>query len=149
MGHLSDGTETELKQLKATIKLQEEMLAQKVNEVTDLGFERDALQAALKTKGNSVERLTPSLDAIYQSHGWKVLLTRYGLRERLSPNNLRRRIANLVRNLRNQMERLWSWRDTRLVAESGLFDRDWYLQQNPDVAAAGLNPLEHYLRRGA
>ncbi len=37
---------------------------------------------------------------------------------------------------------LWSvWR-------SGLFDRDWYLKQNPDVDAAGVNPLWHFLRWG-
>ena len=40
-------------------------------------------------------------------------------------------------------------RDMRLIAASGLFDRDWYLAQNPDVAMAGVDPLRHYLRRGA
>jgi hypothetical protein len=30
-----------------------------------------------------------------------------------------------------------------------LFDADWYLSQNPDVARAGLDPLLHYLERGA
>jgi glycosyltransferase involved in cell wall biosynthesis len=40
-------------------------------------------------------------------------------------------------------------RDMRLIAASGLFDSDWYLQQNPDVAKAAVNPLRHYLRRGA
>ena len=29
-----------------------------------------------------------------------------------------------------------------------LFDTDWYLQQNPDVAAAGMNPLLHYMQHG-
>lgn len=29
-----------------------------------------------------------------------------------------------------------------------LFDRDWYLQQNPDVAVSGRNPLTHYLDYG-
>ena len=28
------------------------------------------------------------------------------------------------------------------------FDADWYLEQNPDVAASGVNPLEHYLLYG-
>jgi glycosyltransferase involved in cell wall biosynthesis len=37
----------------------------------------------------------------------------------------------------------------RSLAASGLFDRTWYLQQNPDVRAAGVNPLSHYLRYGA
>ena len=30
-----------------------------------------------------------------------------------------------------------------------LFDTDWYLAQNPDVAEAGMNPAVHYLRFGA
>lgn len=30
-----------------------------------------------------------------------------------------------------------------------LFDADWYLRTNPDVAISGVNPLEHYIRIGA
>ncbi|MFH0826043.1 MAG: glycosyltransferase, partial [Pseudomonadota bacterium] len=30
-----------------------------------------------------------------------------------------------------------------------LFDGRWYLERNPDVAAAGMNPLAHYIRHGA
>ncbi|MGD9945992.1 MAG: glycosyltransferase, partial [Burkholderiaceae bacterium] len=36
-----------------------------------------------------------------------------------------------------------------LVKASGLFDSDWYMAQYPDVAATGLDPVEHYLRIGA
>ena len=32
---------------------------------------------------------------------------------------------------------------------SGLFDHDWYLERNPDVRAAGVDPLQHYLLHGA
>jgi GT2 family glycosyltransferase len=35
------------------------------------------------------------------------------------------------------------------LRESSLFDKRWYLQQNPDVAKAGKDPLLHYLRSGA
>lgn len=35
------------------------------------------------------------------------------------------------------------------IAESGLFDPDYYLSFNPDVAAAGVDPLRHYLNFGA
>lgn len=35
-----------------------------------------------------------------------------------------------------------------LIARSGLFDNDWYLGENPDVAATGINPLVHYLLYG-
>jgi O-antigen biosynthesis protein len=37
----------------------------------------------------------------------------------------------------------------KLIAASGLFDRNWYLERNPDVRASGVNPLRHYIRHGA
>jgi ADP-heptose:LPS heptosyltransferase/GT2 family glycosyltransferase len=36
-----------------------------------------------------------------------------------------------------------------LVARSGLFDADYYLAANPDVAAVNIDPLMHYLESGA
>lgn len=38
--------------------------------------------------------------------------------------------------------------DYLLVVESGLFDADRYLAENLDVAKAGVDPLQHYLRHG-
>jgi GT2 family glycosyltransferase/SAM-dependent methyltransferase len=40
-------------------------------------------------------------------------------------------------------------RDQQLIAQSGLFDANWYLSQNPDVAMHLVNPLAHYLQHGA
>jgi glycosyltransferase involved in cell wall biosynthesis len=39
-------------------------------------------------------------------------------------------------------------RDQEEVQRSGLFDADWYLQQYPDVSAAGIDPLRHYMDHG-
>lgn len=36
-----------------------------------------------------------------------------------------------------------------LVARSGLFDRDWYVKRYPDVAAAHVNPLRHFVHYGS
>ncbi|NWO04299.1 MAG: hypothetical protein HLX50_00915 [Alteromonadaceae bacterium] len=36
-----------------------------------------------------------------------------------------------------------------LVEQSGLFDTNWYLETYPDVAEAGMDPIEHYLKLGA
>lgn len=36
-----------------------------------------------------------------------------------------------------------------VVASSSLFDRSWYLSTYPDVAAAGVDPVAHYLGSGA
>ena len=39
--------------------------------------------------------------------------------------------------------------DLAELKASGLFDGGWYLAQNPDVAAAGIDPARHYLETGA
>src|SRR5262249_56153993 len=38
--------------------------------------------------------------------------------------------------------------DLKLAGGDGGVDRAWYLQRNPEVARAGLDPVEHYLRYG-
>ena len=44
---------------------------------------------------------------------------------------------------------LRSRRDIALLAQSDLFDRAWYLRQNPDVAEDKADPVRHYLFSGA
>ena len=39
-------------------------------------------------------------------------------------------------------------RDLYLIRTSGLFDKAWYLRNNPDVAQAKVDPLFHYLHNG-
>jgi GT2 family glycosyltransferase len=39
-------------------------------------------------------------------------------------------------------------RDMWSIRRSGLFDAEWYLSRYPDVAAVGIDPLEHYCRCG-
>lgn len=53
-------------------------------------------------------------------------------------NSYRRRIAGYIqRGL-----------DSRLLRKSDLFDAGWYLADNPDLASANVDPLDHYLRHG-
>ncbi len=40
-------------------------------------------------------------------------------------------------------------RETELLANSSLFDSKWYYEQYPDIAAANIDAIEHYLRSGA
>ena len=35
-----------------------------------------------------------------------------------------------------------------IIEQSGLFDKRWYLERNPDVAASGIDPVEHYVMHG-
>jgi hypothetical protein len=54
------------------------------------------------------------------------------------------------RTLKNTLLKLFhQWSAIRTIARSGLFDRKWYLANNPDVAQSGLDPIEHYVRYGA
>jgi hypothetical protein len=39
-------------------------------------------------------------------------------------------------------------REAELIKSARIFDEPWYLQQNPDVATAGLSTILHYLRFG-
>jgi hypothetical protein len=39
-------------------------------------------------------------------------------------------------------------KDLALIRKSHLFNRDWYLETNPDVAEVGFDPVEHYLAFG-
>lgn len=59
-----------------------------------------------------------------------------------------------LRYLRRKVsERLYALiyvrQDSQIIEQSGLFDREWYLKQYPDVADLNMNPVEHYLRYGA
>ena len=56
--------------------------------------------------------------------------------------------SRLGRALRGWLLRRRRSADARLIEASGLFDRAFYLAQNPDVAAAGVDPLAHYLDYG-
>lgn len=40
-------------------------------------------------------------------------------------------------------------KDIRIIKASGLFDADYYLKTNPDVASSGMDPLQHFIRHGA
>ena len=46
------------------------------------------------------------------------------------------------------LDSLRYFRNYALIKRSGLFDREFYLEENPDVAGAGVDPLKHYLRFG-
>jgi hypothetical protein len=49
-------------------------------------------------------------------------------------------------SLRRRFRLMWR---ASLVKRSGLFDAQWYLRHNADVAGAGIDPLRHYVEFGA
>src|SRR5690606_11264233 len=56
-----------------------------------------------------------------------------------------------IRNLSRRIARRLGFgqaTDAEVIGASTLFDRDWYLRCNPDVAAAGQEPLAHFCESG-
>ncbi len=49
----------------------------------------------------------------------------------------------------SMLYRLYSSDPMTLIEESGLFDHEWYLSVNSDVAKSGIDPVQHYLKHGA
>jgi hypothetical protein len=58
------------------------------------------------------------------------------------------RLRLVLSELERQMRRLMGPSNRSVIDPSGLFDAGWYLTQNPDVAATGIDPFVHYLRHG-
>jgi glycosyltransferase involved in cell wall biosynthesis len=60
-------------------------------------------------------------------------------------------ISRVVRQLASRLGRQGqlSRDEEQVCTQSRLFDREWYLQRNPDVAVSGVDPLTHYIRKGA
>ncbi|MET3472702.1 glycosyltransferase involved in cell wall biosynthesis [Novosphingobium sp. 1529] len=62
-----------------------------------------------------------------------------------------RKIITLSKLLDKQKRRADIARDSAEIAEvdaSGLFDAQWYVDRYPDVAAAGVDPLRHFMQFG-
>ena len=70
---------------------------------------------------------------------------------RLSETRSTWRVTRRVRHWLRWLTGLGSQgrRTVRILRSSGLFDKEYYLARNPDVAAAGLDPIKHYVRSGA
>jgi predicted HAD superfamily hydrolase/glycosyltransferase involved in cell wall biosynthesis len=63
---------------------------------------------------------------------------RYGKSEKRIP-----RRDYLIRNFKNHIKE-----DATIIEESGLFDRGYYFNSYPDIALAGVDPLEHFCTHG-
>ena len=137
--------EIEVMQFRERIQFGEVSLALSAQELARRN--RELAQSAEKIAALETERqeLRGELVALRQEHE-QTVRTLASLRDIIARL---RNAAKIVLSPRRWIEDIRLLRDMRLVGASELFDTDWYLQQNPDVPKAGVNPLAHYLRRGA
>jgi hypothetical protein len=114
------------RQLRAELAFQARITAEQSGMIGSLRAElTDAANLAAHLEA-SLESATRELQAIKRTASW--------------------RFATPIRRI---VARLQTRSDRRLIAGSGLFDRDWYLKNYPEICTSGLEPILHYLLRGA
>lgn len=106
---------------------------------TKLAGQRDAARQAEQDFAGEREKLA-NLERKTRSSRW--LFRQVARRLVHAPSDVTRRASQRRKDKRRYQ------RNYRLIAESELFDRNWYVENNPDVAAAGIDPVRHYLLHG-
>jgi uncharacterized coiled-coil protein SlyX len=105
-------------------------------------LELDSLRERLETSESRVSELTLALETLRQSRAYRL--------GRLIFHPLRRgESVKVPPALRTNGHRSVSHADLACLAQTPLFDADFYLASNPEVRAADLEPRMHYLCRGA
>lgn len=108
----------------------ENAINEKDRDITDLDERIQGLDA-------EVAGLRGELEVVFNSRSWK--LTKPLRWMSTYARKLRRKVKT-IRYLFN--------RQSILIKKSGLSDTAYYLDQNPDIAESGVNPLAHYLHSG-
>ena len=138
----------------------EDEIQQKGSQVIDLQTVLAKAQERNRELHNQVQRLEQDLLQTRQENSSLVVNIHRTVDDHI------RQLAGLKRtdyegrlpNKLTGLRRLLPWRrkklrrlanDYRIIAASPLFDADWYLAANPDVAAKKMDPTLHYLRQGA
>jgi chromosome segregation ATPase len=87
---------------------------------------------ALAAANRRIAELSTELNKVTKSLSWKLANSTAGYSKKT-----KKAAADKLRQQKAEIE------------SSGLFDETWYLEHHQDVAEAGLNPIEHYLKIGA
>ncbi|MGB8212640.1 MAG: glycosyltransferase domain-containing protein [Anaerolineales bacterium] len=123
-------------------------------QVTEEDHPVKALTTKMAEDEQSLQLLAAKVAELANSKAWKTALFFRRILVRIAPPNSRRArglqklyrvfvfpIINIIQNKKLEI-------DMVLVRESGLFDENWYLSNNPDVVAAKIDPVRHYLLFG-
>ncbi len=128
---------SEISSLKQTVSSLQQTVAELEVDVANLR-EREAELERLKVHANllnvELAKRTGQLNGILQSRAWRLTAPL-------------RAVAKLRPHSRLEARQMKM--DSELIAQSGLFDVGWCLSQNPEVATHGVDPIAHYLQRGA
>ncbi|MEA2464193.1 MAG: hypothetical protein QOJ98_1940, partial [Acidobacteriota bacterium] len=118
-------------------------------------LELEAQAKATRTRADVAEARATAhereLQAMRTSRSWRLTAPLRRFAEALRYyRTLQTALAGAFARLRRSVRERTNRRDHyALAAGSGLFDATWYRQRYPDVGRSNLDPLLHYLKRGA
>jgi O-antigen biosynthesis protein len=143
----------ELDKLRTALGARDGELAARDRSLSDKNAEVAAVRAELAARTVDVSSLEATIRALRASTSWRItallraakrLSGRSAYTYPVYPFMLVRRALK-----GRSLAPLRNWRAERVIARSGLFDKDWYQANNLDVRELGINPLRHYLVFGA
>src|ERR1035437_4511324 len=147
---------TKYQELNREISQQEREREQLLTELSRLAAEQEQSRAELRRLGVEARAREQELRHITSSLSWRISRPERVVGSMLPPD-VKRRCRRMIQlawwTVRGQLparlrQRRRVRRDSQVVLASGMFDKDWYLQQNPDVASSGVDPLELYILFG-
>ncbi|MBN2427402.1 MAG: class I SAM-dependent methyltransferase [Deltaproteobacteria bacterium] len=130
----SEEQKKEMKSLQAMLKEREDALNIVNKDLMSANKMLEEKDRALRKKGQEFERQKQKNENFRKTFSWRVTKPIRVLAKPFGSGNLKRKALNKQRDV---------------VKNSGLFDAAWYLQQYPDVAKNGADPIEHYFQFGA
>ena len=114
----------------------------------------ESIKAQLADKDLLIEVQDHELAEMKANRVWKIALLLRRIRLALvPPRSLRARASRRIINLlvlpfKTARQNRRIKQEIDLVKPSGLFEAAWYLENNPDVARSGIDPLRHFLLIG-
>ena len=142
-----------LKRLIDIVAEKEHKIAQLERAIAERKIEHDNPGRAIVASEFRINALETTVLRIHGSTSWRVTeplrwAKRVSGRFRYSTAGYPLRIAWKALWMHSRVP-LREWRDARVIARSGLLDKDWYVATNDDVAKQGIDPVRHYVTFGA
>lgn len=136
---------SEFEEQKSHLKLDQELITEQDGRIKDLIKKNDQLVIQNKSlESNNIQmhkdlqEIKSENQAIQKSFTYKLAKIFRSIFLIFHPIQLLK-MLNLKLNLKKHLS---------LITQSQLFDEEFYLKSNPDVAASGMNPAKHYLLFG-
>lgn len=140
----SEFPESELKKISA--------FCQSIQETRD--FSKAIEFKHIQQLQSQLEQQDLIIGGIYQSTSWKIASAIIHFLSPLAPLGSKRKrlLSQFIRfttaPLKQIIQKYQQRREISLIKSSDLFNREWYLTKNPDVATSDIEPEIHYLLFG-